>query len=177
MTCAYTSTNWRDALYNAVRLTDGGVVDAARYLSERRGVSMHPEALRKKLRGLPGESVDIDLALLLTEWMQSKTNGATGALDWLLTINAQEGLHVDIVPPQPEGGWPCELSAIQAKAMQIGAMTGGVLGVTAETMADGQIDQAEADRVISELRSLRTMSHRMERNVRRAVVKIGKGRA
>lgn len=168
MTCRYTNTDWRDALYNAVRKTEGGVVDAARYLSERRDISIHPESLRKKLRGVPGESMDVEMAVLLTEWMQGRNPGAEYAQDWLLTLNAQEGLCVDAVPPAPEGGWADEAAALQSKFLAISTKLGKIAGVTARTVADGVIDQTEADELIPLVRAARVILHRMERNALRA---------
>ncbi|NYT36646.1 hypothetical protein ERD78_07170 [Allopusillimonas soli] len=70
MTCLYTNTDWRDVLYNCVRRTKGGVNAAAIFLSQRRGIAIHPESLRRKLRGLIGESMDVEMARLLAEWME-----------------------------------------------------------------------------------------------------------
>jgi len=50
MPCRTSALNWLDVLYNSVRKTPGGVVDAAAFLADRRGKSMHPETLRAKLR-------------------------------------------------------------------------------------------------------------------------------
>ncbi|AWH49944.1 hypothetical protein C1925_12705 [Stenotrophomonas sp. SAU14A_NAIMI4_5] len=78
--------NWLDVLYNSVRKTPGGVADAAAYLPDRRGKSMHPETLRAKLRGLEGESLTIEHAELLTEWMQEKAGGGEYALEWMQAL-------------------------------------------------------------------------------------------
>ncbi|OZI57645.1 hypothetical protein [Bordetella genomosp. 4] len=175
MTCRYTNTDWLDVLYNCVRKTSGGVVDAARFLTDRRGKSIHPESLRSKLKRSEGDAISVEMAGLLSEWMEEKAGGAEYAHDWFLAFAAEHGLAVDAVPPAPPGGWKCELSALQAKAMQIGALSGSVLGVAADSVADGEIDQAEADHMIEALRDLRTMGHRMERNILRAVRKQGEG--
>lgn len=171
MTCRYTNTDWLDVLYNCVRKTPGGVVDAARFLTDRRGKSIHPESLRAKLKRSEGDAISVEMAGLLSEWMEEKAGGAEYAHDWFLAFAAEFGLAVDSVPPAPAGGWKCEISALQSKAMQIGALAGSVLGAAAESMADGKIDQGEADQITEALRDLRTMSHRMERNVVRAVRK------
>lgn len=171
MTCRYTNTDWLDVLYNCVRKTPGGVADAARFLTERRSKSIHPESLRAKLKRSEGDAISVEMAGLLSEWMEEKDGGAEYAHDWFLAYAAEQGLAVDSVPPAPVGGWADEMKAIQAKAMQIGALSGSVLGVAAESIADGDIDQTEADRMVEALRDLRTMCHRMERNVLRAASK------
>ncbi len=91
MTCRTSALNWLDVLYNSVRKTPGGVVDAAAFLADRRGKSMHPETLRAKLRGLEGESVTLEIAELLTEWMQEKAGGNDYALDWMQALAGQFG--------------------------------------------------------------------------------------
>lgn len=168
MTCRYTNTDWRDVLYNCVRRTPGGVSAAAAFLTDRRQISTHPERLRKKLRGTDGEAMDVDMALMLSEWMEAQAGGDEYARDWLQALCAQEGLHVDSVPPAPVGGWKCEAAALQAKFLDITMLIGQIAGVTAETVADGLITQSEADRLIPLLCDARVILHRMERNARRA---------
>ncbi|MEI2416190.1 hypothetical protein V8Z80_08395 [Orrella sp. JC864] len=160
-------------LYNDVRRTDGGLQEAARFLTERRGVSIHPEALRKKLRGLPGESVDIDLALLLSEWMQTKAGGAEYSHRWLQTVNAQEGMHCDVVPEAPAGGWKCEISALKDKCLKLTTKLGRITGLMTDAAEDQRITEEEAGPLLALIRAARVILHRMERNVLRAV---GKGR-
>lgn len=168
MTYHYSNTDWRDVLYNCVRKTPGGVNAAAAFLTERRGITMHPERLRKKLRGLDGESMDIEMARLLSEWMEEQEGGSVYARDWLQALCASEGLHVDSVPPAPTGGWKCEAAALQSKFLDISMLIGQIAGVTAETVADGSISQAEADKLVPFLRDARVILHRMERNALRA---------
>ena len=172
MTCHYTMTHWRDALYNAVRSADGGVEAAAQFLTTRRDTSMHPESLRRKLRG--GDQLDVEVAVLLAEFVSKDKTAAPRANDWLLALNAQEGLHVDDVPEAPEGGWADEVKALQDKFLAITAKVGKIAAVTAQTTADGLIEQDEADQLIPLFRAARVMLHRMERNVLRAVSK-GRG--
>ncbi|TFL14194.1 hypothetical protein CSC67_08560 [Pusillimonas caeni] len=168
MTCRYTNTDWLDVLYNSVRDTKGGLVDAARFLTERRGKSIHPETLRARLRREKGEAISVEMALLLSEWMEEKAGGAEYARDWLQALCASEGLHVDAVPPAPAGGWKCEAAALQSKFLDISMLIGQIAGVTSEAVADGAINQAEADKLVPLLRDARVILHRMERNALRA---------
>lgn len=103
MTCRTSPLSWLDTLYNAVRETPGGAQAAAAYLAQRRGKSMRPETLRAKLRSLESESVTIEIAELLTEWMQEQVGGADRALGWMQALAGQFGIAVDVVPPAPEG--------------------------------------------------------------------------
>lgn len=171
MTCRTSNLSWLDVLYNSVRKTPGGVVDAAAYLADRRGKTMHPETLRAKLRGLEGESVSIEIAELLTEWMQEKAGGSEYALEWMQALAGQFGMAVDEVPPAPEGGWPDEIAALQLKLLEITTRVGRLTGTAVDAMEDRQIDSDEAALMVSEARALRTMAHRLERNVARAAAK------
>lgn len=103
MTCRTSSLNWLDVLYNSVRKTPGGVADAAAYLADRRGKSMHPETLRAKLRGLEGESLTIEHAELLTEWMQEKAGGCEYALEWMQAL-AEQGSFAERARALPGKG-------------------------------------------------------------------------
>lgn len=169
MTCQYTTTHWRDALYNAVRAADGGVVAAAQFLTERRDTSIHYESVRRKLRG--NDSMDVEMAVLLAEFISKDRNVHERANDWLLSLCAQEGLHVDDVPEAPVGGWENEAKALQDKFLALATEMGKIAAVTAQTTADSQIDQAEADQLVPLLRATRVLLHRMERNVLRAASK------
>src|SRR5690606_40626420 len=90
MTRRFSSLNWRDALYSAVRQAPGGVGAAAVFLSDRRAVSIHPESLRRKLTG--GEQLDLDMAFLLTEWLEELADCRESARDWLIAAAQQGGL-------------------------------------------------------------------------------------
>lgn len=172
MTARYTNTDWSDVLYTSVRKAPGGVPAAARFLTERRGKSIHPNSLRAKLTRVDGESISVEMALLLTEWM-AEVGGAEYADDWILALAAERSLPVDSVPPAPAGGYPNEIEAIRSKALTVGAMSGRVLSAVAGTTADNRVSQGEADTLIGEIRDLRSMLHRMERNTLRAVERRG----
>ena len=51
MTCRTSALNWLDVLYNSVRKTPGGVVDAAAFLADRRGKSMHRRRCARSCAG------------------------------------------------------------------------------------------------------------------------------
>ncbi|WP_411850812.1 hypothetical protein ACLB90_18460 [Stenotrophomonas sp. LGBM10] len=97
-----------------MRKTPGGVIEAANWLADRRGKSMHPETLRAKLNGTEGESVAIEIAELLTVWMQQKASGSDYALECMRALAGQFGTAVDLVPPAPEGGWADEINTDMA---------------------------------------------------------------
>ncbi len=171
MTCQRSDLYWRDALYNAVSLAPGNVQAAATYLSDRRGKSITGESLRKKLRGLAGESLSMEMAELLTEYLQQFVTTAEHATDWIASLGGQFNLMVDFVPPAPEGGWPSEMDALQTKLLQLHAMTGRLSGTTLEAVADGALSIAEADQMQDLARSIRTLCFRLERNACRAAKK------
>lgn len=173
MTCRYSNTDWLDVLYNSVRRTPGSVTDAARFLTDRRGKSIHPESLRAKLRGVNGDEISVSMAEMLSEWMEEKAGGAEYAWDWLLTMNAQRGIQVDHVPPAPTGGWANEVAALKEKCLLLATKFGKIAGLTTEAGEDGKITEEEAGPLLSLIRATRVILHRMERNVLRAVQKGG----
>lgn len=101
MTHRYTQIDPHDALYISVQKTPGGVEELAAFMTNRRGVSMHAETLRQKLRKVKGQSMSLDLFELATEWMMEKQGGEAYARDWLLALNLRHGVSANILPPAP----------------------------------------------------------------------------
>lgn len=172
MTCQRSDIYWRDALYSAVSQAPGNVQAAAAYLKARRGKAITGESLRKKLRGLEGESLSMEMAEMLTEYLQQFVDTAELATDWIASLGGQFHLMVDFVPPPPEGGWSDELEALQHKLLQLHAMTGRLSGTTLEAVADGDLSVTEADEMQDLARSIRTLCFRLERNACRAAKKM-----
>jgi len=139
MTCARSDIYWRDAAYNAVMKMPGSVNAAAAYLTERRGVSIKGETLRKKLRGLDGESISMEMLEMLTEWMMELSAGTSVATDWILSLAAQFNLAVDHVPAAPEAGWPDEIAAIRDKLLHVSKFCGQLSAVALDVLADNQV--------------------------------------
>lgn len=165
MTCRPSEIHWRDALYNAVRQMPGGVNAAATYLTDRRGRAITGESLRKKLRGVEGESVSLEIAELLTEWMQELIEGRDHAVVWIQSLAAQFGVAADPVPAS-SASCPGGVEALQTKVLQVAACAGQLASVTAEALADGDLSLVEGDAMVAVLRASRTESHRAERLVR-----------
>ncbi len=146
MTCYYSQADWRDVLYTSVCNTDGGVAEAARYLTERRGRAIHPETLRTRLRHRDGQAISLELAELLTEWMQTKADGAGYALDWLHALNGRFGLTATQhdATSDPTGDLVQALqAALNGKAVDYGCLAGAVV----EALADKRISEREADSI------------------------------
>lgn len=97
--------------------------------------------------------------------------GADRALGWMQALAGQFGMAVDVVPPAPESGWLGEIAALQTKLLEIQRSMGALSGTALEAIADQQIDSDEARLMLAEVRSLRTMAHRLERNIARAAAK------
>lgn len=60
------------------------------------------------------------------------------------------------------------MTAIQMKLLEITNRVGNLSGAAVEALADSRITSAEAELMINEIRALRTMASRLERNVARA---------
>lgn len=165
MTRRFSSLNWRDALYSAVRQAPGGVGAAAVFLSDRRGLSIHPESLRRKLTG--GEQLDIDMAFLLTEWLEELADCRESARDWLIAAAQQGGLSVVEMPPEPEGGFTDEAGALNEKALKAAAELGQMCSAITGTTADGKVTFEEREKVVAKARDLIVLCFRIIRNVTR----------
>ncbi|AZY50105.1 hypothetical protein D0838_04985 [Bordetella avium] len=168
MTSRMQSHHWLDVLYNDVRRTPGGVKDAARFLSERRGKSIHYESLRAKLSGQEGESLNFETATFLTEWMQEKAGGAEYACNWLQTYaTVEHGLVFVPVPPAPVGGHPNELAALLQKILQAGMKVGNLNTSYLAAVDDGRIDPAERSQLHESFWDLAVLCLRAIRNLTR----------
>lgn len=168
MTYHYSNSNWLDVLYNCVRKTPGGVIEAAKFLTERRGKTIHPESLRAKLRGINGEDISVAMAELLTEWMQEKAGGAEYARDWMQAFAMQNELAVLNVPPAPEGGWPNESKAIQEKIMRLTSKNGKLAAAFMHYMEDDKLCKQEKEDLHQAFIEISVMAYRGARNVTRA---------
>lgn len=166
MTRRYSSIDWRDVFYNSVRKASGGVAAAAAYLTDRREKSIHREDLRRRLRGADGESLTLEMAELLTEWMQEIRE--PGWRDWLKALNSQFGLVTMELPPPPAGGWACEASAIREKALQLNVQGGQLTELVMKATDDKRISKAEAEAIEQQAMAEIELLYRTVRNARRA---------
>lgn len=168
MTCRRSDLYWRDALHNAVARAPGGLQDAAAHISKRRGKSISAETLRKKLRGVDGESISMEMAEILTDYMQQFVATQESATDWVCSLAGQYDLMVDYVPPPPEGGWPDLLASIQAKLLELHKLTGALAGAGIDAMADRHLSVPEADLFQDLSREVRKLCYLLERDACRA---------
>jgi len=166
MTYRYASADWRDVLYNTVRQAQGGVNAAAAFLTERRERSIHPEDLRRRLRGADGETLSTEMLELLTEWLIDQ--GRVDARRWLQSFNARFSMAAAYLPPPPEGGWACESSAIREKLLQITAHNGALATIGMSATADGRIDGRECDELEAQCMHAIELLWRLRRHARRA---------
>ncbi|MEG0922804.1 MAG: hypothetical protein RSG22_15545 [Comamonas sp.] len=166
MTCRYSSADWRDVFYNAVREANGGVNAAAAFLTERRGKSIHPEDLRRRLRGADGESLTMEMAELLTEWLIDQRD--PDARQWLQAFNARFSMAAAFLPPPPAGGWKCEIQAIRDKLLQLTANNGSLASIGMRVTDDNRLDGPECDELEREIMGGIELLWRLRRNARRA---------
>jgi hypothetical protein len=166
MTNRYTQIDPHDALYISVKKTPGGVEELAAFLTNRRGVSIHPETLRQKMRRVKGQSMSLDLFELATEWMQEKDGGADHARDWLLALALRHGVAANVLPPAPVQA--NEVDAARKKVMEMSQLNGELSAVAIEALADGDISAEDASAIVIECRKIVEKAQRLERNVVRA---------
>jgi hypothetical protein len=163
MTCRYDKTDWRDVLYTSVRNTPGGVSDAAVFLTTRRGRSMHPETLRAKLRGVEGESITVEIADMLTEWMQEKKQPDASA--WIQAFASAHGLVAIPIESPMQAPDATDLSAILEKSLNLDVEGGRLSQLLLEALRDRSISINEADQIAGQIDQEMRLLARMRRNV------------
>ncbi len=142
MTLEYGNTNWIDVLYKSVLATPGKVEDAARYLTERRGVRIGGESLRLKLREVEGARVSGEMFEMLVEWMQEKRQ--PHALDAVHAFNARFGL---VAAPLDAGHGSEDISALVNAALAVSSHAGRFAEEIRKAVGDGVIEQHEVDTI------------------------------
>lgn len=166
MTCQYSQIDPHDALYVGVMRTPGGVEDLAAFLTNRRGVSIHPETLRQKMRRVKGQSMSLDLFQLSTEWMMEKEGGAEYGRDWLIALCVSLGVSANILPPAVKH--PCEVDAARTKVMEMSTLNGKLSAVAIEALSDDDISEHDASEIFAECQRIIEKAQRLQRNVMRA---------
>jgi len=150
MTCRYEKTDWRDVLYTCVRDTPGGVHDAAMFLTIRRGRSMHAETLRAKLRGVEGESISVEIADLLTEWMTEKNQ--VGAAGWIQAFASAHSLvAIPVEMSDVERARVGEVTTILEKGLDIDVHGGRLSSLLLTALQDRRISVGEADQIAGQI--------------------------
>lgn len=166
MTNRYTQIDPHDALYIGVTKTPGGVEELAGFLTHRRGISIHPETLRQKMRRVKGQSMSLDLFELATEWMMEKAEGAQHARGWLMALNVRYGVAASVLPPAPHHA--DEVEAVRTKVLEMSTLNGRLSAVAVEAVADGDICEDDASHIMVECDKIIEKAQRLKRNVVRA---------
>lgn len=112
----------------------------------------------------------MEMAEILTNYLQLFVGTQEIATDWVCFLAGQYDLMVDYVPPPPDGGWPHELAAIQAKLLELRKLTSALAGAGIDALADKRLAVPEADRIQGLSRELRKLCYRLVRNACRAAV-------
>ena len=165
MTCRYDKTDWRDVLYTSIRNTPGGIADAATFLTTRRGRSMHAETLRAKLRGVEGESVSVEIADMLTEWMQEKNQPhATAWIEALASDHALVAIPVEAgIGNQTQN----HLVHLLEKSLDIDAQGGRLSSMLLDSLRDRAIAKGEADQIAAQIDQEMRLLAKLRRNIMR----------
>jgi len=75
------------------------------------------------------------------------------------------------LPPAPEGGWACELTALKEKVMQSHAQGGALTAALMSFSADNRITTAEAEQLVALASAEVEVLLRFIRNAERAARK------
>lgn len=133
-------TAWIDVLYASVLKTPGKVEDAARYLTDRRGIRITGESLRLRLREACDTRLSGEMFELLVEWMLDKNQ--PHALDAVHAFNARFGL---ISAETPTATGTDSVRALLDSALTVSAKAGSLAEDVRRASDDGVIDRREAE--------------------------------
>ena len=172
MTCRYEKTDWRDVLYTSVRNAPGGISDAAQFLTNRRSRSMHAETLRAKLRGVEGESISVEIADLLTEWMAEKN--LPDAAAWIQAFASAHSLvAIPTEVPAVEAANMCEVTSLLEKTLDIDVQGGRLSNLLLKALKDRFIAATEADQIAAQIDEEMRLLAKLRRNVMRCAASGG----
>lgn len=142
VTHQYSQTAWIDVLYTSVLKTPGKVEDAARYLSERRGIRITGESLRLRLREVDGARLSGEMFELLIEWMLEKNQ--PHALAAVHAFNACFGMVATETIAAAETD--C-VRALVDSALTVSTKAGGLADEVRRAADDGVIERREAEAI------------------------------
>ncbi|WP_088155676.1 phage regulatory CII family protein [Achromobacter xylosoxidans] len=170
MTKRHSSGHWRGALYNSLRMAADGLQGFCVWAAGNRDRRIALKTLYKRLDGTsPAERMPIEDAELITEYLLRDAHAQDYALDWLKALCARFGLvAIELDAPPPNGGWPCEITAIVEKGFQITEKGGLISGVISRAIADRKISPREADQITELAHAEVQLLLRLVRNVQRA---------
>ncbi|PRH49867.1 phage regulatory CII family protein [Burkholderia multivorans] len=138
----YSQTAWIDVLYTSVLSTPGKVEDAARFLTERRGVRITGESLRLRLREVDGARLSGEMFELLVEWMLEKNQ--PHALAAVHAFNARFGL---VATATTAGADTDCIRALVDSALTVSTKAGGLAEEVRRAADDGVIEPREAEAI------------------------------
>lgn len=142
VTHQYSQIAWIDVLYTSVLKTPGKVEDAARFLTERRGIRITGESLRLRLREVEGARLSGEMFELLVEWMLEKNQ--PHALDAVHAFNGRFGL-VAVTAEHDEA--PGCINALVESVLSVNTKAGGLADEVRRAVSDGVIERREAESI------------------------------
>ncbi|WP_322105866.1 phage regulatory CII family protein [Paraburkholderia sp. J41] len=162
MTCRYSEAEWLDVLYTSVRNTQGGVADAAAFLTNRRGRNIGTESLRLRLRGQGENRLSMEMFELLTEWMEEKR--VPHYRDALIALNERFGLNATPADATSPGNTTNEIAL---QTLDLARHTGIVAEQVQAALEDGVVTNQEAADIEAAARGSKRMLDRLMATVRR----------
>lgn len=124
---------------------------------------MHAETLRAKLRGVEGESISVEIADMLTEWMQEKNQSHATA--WIEAFASDHAMVA--IPIEVSNHGHSHLTAIMERSLDIDAHGGKLSDLLLKALRDRRISKAEADQIAAQIDQEMRLLAKMRRNVLR----------
>jgi hypothetical protein len=147
------TTNWRDALFNALSATKGGIDGFCSWAGVSRNRRVAPSTLYGRLDGSrPGERTPIEDAELITEYVKADINAHDMACDWIRALATRHGLVVlevgDLPPAECKRA---DVERLLRKCADLFAKGGAVSGAITVSAEDNVITPREADDILPKI--------------------------
>lgn len=126
---------------------------------------MHAETLRAKLRGVEGESVSVEIADMLTEWMQEKSQPQATA--WIEALASDHALVAIPVEASIGNQTQNHLVHLLEKSLDIDAQGGRLSSMLLDSLRDRAIAKGEADQIAAQIDQEMRLLAKLRRNIMR----------
>lgn len=144
------TTNWRDALFNALSATKGGFDGFCAWAGDIRNRRIAPSTLYGRLDGSrPGERTPIEDAELITEYVKADVHAHSMACDWIRALATRHGLMVLEVGELPTTGCKkADVDLLMKKCAELFSKGGAVSGAITNSAEDGEITPRESNDIL-----------------------------
>jgi len=147
------STSWKDALFNALSATKGGIEGFCSWAGTSRNRRIAASTLYGRLDGSrPAERTPIEDAELITEYVKADVHAHDMACDWIRALATRHGMVVLEVGELPPAECKrADVERLLRKCADLFAKGGAVSGAITLSAEDGEITPRESDDILTKI--------------------------